>query len=488
MLVLRQQTSLFLKVNNAGRRLSALVKVAPAADTAGNRGLISEHESKSFRLQALGRSELLYLLDQVSRAGESDPKVWIAYSKRAQTALASFSVQDLCAVVRALCRVAFPKRSLLNQISKRLRAEASELTPRQLSQVLNDLSRLGHLDGPLLLGLLGTDSLGTRLEQFLTFDLCLLLMAFERASVRDEEKIKLVGQTLVSRDISELTRHVVIHAFYALALLDCGNDGTAWALATNVLPRFLTKASQQELVNTAFALVTLDLPCAELLSFVLDRIARQASALNGVEAHAMRVVEHCIRLPAALHPAMHESLTKDAVVQDRCRVALEVVLAKTSGVEVEFGTTSSKLQRGLERYFAELHLPFRSEEVVGPYVVDYALPAQTAIEVDGYKHYYAFSQRLIAKGQLKLRILHSLGWRVVSLPHFDWLTRSKEERLIYVSDGIEAATGTSLSALRRASFAGSVSSKKSSDAKLSQKRNSSQATQLPGRATVRFHC
>ena len=33
-------------------------------------------------------------------------------------------------------------------------------------------------------------------------------------------------------------------------------------------------------------------------------------------------------------------------------------------------------------------------QAVGPYVPDFVLPLKIAVEVDGYTHFYAFSQRL----------------------------------------------------------------------------------------------
>ena len=183
-------------------------------------------------------------------------------------------------ILRALCRVNFPKRSLLNAITRRLRDDAESLQPRKVAQVLSDLRRLGHLDGPLLLTLLGRKRLEERLDTFSTFDLPLLLVAFARSSLRDEARVRAVGDALRLRSCTELTASVVATSFYALALLDCGTDGTASNLVSSVLPRCLMSASQHELVNIAFGIVILDLPAGELLSFVLERIARQVVSLT----------------------------------------------------------------------------------------------------------------------------------------------------------------------------------------------------------------
>merc|ERR1712070_612568 len=111
--------------------------------------------------------------------------------------------------------------------------------------------------------------------------------------------------------------------------------------------------------------------------------------------------------------------------------------------------TSSKLQRHFEKFFDQLHLPRKAEEPAGPYHLDFALPQQVAVEVDGFKHFYAFSQRLTAKSVLKARVLRAMGWKVVSLPHFEWLPKSESERLAYLAKQIETASGLPLAAIRR---------------------------------------
>lgn len=356
-------------------------------------------------------------------------------------------------MLRSFCRVGFAKRSLLNALSKRLRAQAGRLPPRLLAQALSDLRRLGHLDGPLLLQLAG--GLGERLPGFDTFDLPLLLTAFARASVRDEARVGEIGRALRMRTrCPEMTPSIAATSFYALALLDCGADGTAADLADTAVPRCLTESSPQELVNLAFALVVLDLPAGELLSFVLERIARHAAQLNGKEVHALRIVERCLLHPAALRPAMRTSLSADPAAAARCEEARDRIAAATAGAAVECPVTSSKLQRHLERFFQRLDMPNQPEGAVGPYMLDYVLPQQIAVEVDGFKHFYAFSQRLTAKSELKVRVLRAMGWHVVSLPHFEWLPRTADDRLAYLAEQIESTAGAPLAAIRRQKIGG----------------------------------
>lgn len=385
------------------------------------------------------------MLEEVSRSGMTNRSVWSAYAARALAEVGSCSLTDLCAIVRAFSRVRVAKRSLLNSACKRLRREARNLTPRLMAQVVSDLRRLGHLDGPMLVALAG--GMESRWSEFEAFDLPLLLCGFARASVRDEKRIAQVGQLLQERR-RELEPSSAVMAVYALAMLDSDGGGAVHSLAS-VAGRRLMEMSRSELVNLVFALVMSDVASAELLSFALERLARQRHELEPREVHALRIVEHCVRLPEALQPSMQTNLTSDPLAAARCREAVTQIEEGTGHVAVSCPVTSSKLQKMLERFFRRLELPHRAEGAVGPYMLDYVLPQRIAVEVDGFKHYYAFSRRLTAKSQLKLRVLRAMNWRVVSLPHFEWLPRKEDERLAYLAAQIEQATCEPLARLRR---------------------------------------
>eukprot|EP00913_Durusdinium_trenchii_P031973 g29946.t1 len=358
-----------------------------------------ESRSAHFSLQRLGREELLFLLKEVSCAGERDRQLWKVYSKKAH--------QMLCDIVRALCRVHYHRWSLLNAVKRRMRSrEIQSLSPRRFTQLLSDLRRLNFVDGPMLQDVLKHWQFEEKIQELDAFDLCLLLIAFARCSMREEEP--------------------AAGSLYAMALLDYQDD-TAFFLAAKALPRCLGHASQQELVNIAFALVVLDLPAAELFSFALERLALQADTLEPVAVHALRIVAHAVKFPEALRPAMRNSLEVPEI-KGRSVKALQEVLGKTQHMAIQCATTSSKLQRAIERYFKELQVQHLPEQAVGPYVPDFILPKKIAVEVDGFTHFYAFSQRLTAKSELKRRIFNALGWGVVSLPHFKWLPMNHQER------------------------------------------------------------
>lgn len=428
-------------------------------------------------LEGFRRQELVFLLDRVSQARVCDVHVWDAYANRALPEVASCRPEELCSILRSFSRVGFGKRSLLNAVSRRLRSMSRKLRPELLVEAIDHLRKLRHLDGPLLLALLRpkltstlekedaekqklSDAVLPSLLKFQTVDLPRVLYAFARSAVRDEPKLCEVGRALRMRAQStvlvddeqaagEITPNVIATSIFSLALLDCSAGGTAGELASSAVARRLADFSRRELVNLAFSLVLLDLPRAEMLSFILERLSRQSRQLQPTEMHALRIVEHCFHFPEAFCPAMRSDVANNGAAQSRSRAALDRIAKAGEGALVPYVLTSSKLQRHLERFFDKLNVPHKAEESAGPYHLDFALPQRVAVEVDGFKHFYAFSRRFTAKSALKLRILKAMGWRVVSLPHFEWLPRNERDRLTYLATQIEAAAGAPLAVMRQ---------------------------------------
>merc|ERR1740129_1543189 len=100
-----------------------------------------------------------------------------------------------------------------------------------------------------------------RLPEFQASDLPRLLLAFARASVRDEPRAALVGRELLARGVAEMAAPTVATSLFSLALLDCDAEGALVAaeLTASAAPRRLSDFSPAELVRIAFALVILDL-------------------------------------------------------------------------------------------------------------------------------------------------------------------------------------------------------------------------------------
>ncbi|CAE7639032.1 NOP1 [Symbiodinium sp. CCMP2456] len=440
------------------------------------------------------REPLVFLLDKLSTSGEKGSGAWRAfigtetavYAAKVQQDVNNYDVQDSSLRIK----------------------------------IMSDLRKLRHFDAPSWAELIG---LLERLLKFWQFDtkieeaLCNSPDSSVQTVLVDTRRS---AEVPYADDFSRWApgaaahQHGVIHrqslcqlhavviraagSLYALALLDFGSDGTgagAWswaewilglrpcaALSSTVLPRLLGEASQQELVNIAFALVVgpcdpgiadssnlqqdillcsvqteaeaLDLPEGELLSFALQRLVKQVRGLEPISIHALRIIAHCVGIPGYSYSgprsgsascSFHRRCVRKCVLLWRSfrtvslRMGAACRTTKSDAVASEHcersPPMSSRLQAALERYFEELQVPHLPEQAVGPYVPDFVLPMKVVVEVDGYTHFYAFSQRMTARLP-----------GVVSLPHFQWLPMNHQERLVFLSNKISVAAGQPFSA------------------------------------------
>jgi len=394
-------------------------------------------------VHSLDRQQILFVLSSVAKVGIRDSATLDVYARKLAREVPSMSADELCQVIHALRLAQFSKRSLLNAVCRQLKNKVDNVTPAALVRAMADLKSLRHLDGPLQLAL--ARGVLERLPNCGTYYLPLLLKCFASVSVRDEARIGQIGQEVLHR-IGKLEASMATQAFYSLAILDFGHDGTAAGLAEQALPRMLVDMGPSHLIALAYALVVLDLPAAELLSFILTRIVRELHNLSIVQKYSLTIVRQCLQFPAALKPAMRTALERDDESILRCTNALDRILPDKVNANDE--TTISKFQVGLENFLDQLKVPHQSEEVVGPYVLDYVLPKNIAVEVDGYTHFYAFSRRMTAKTELKRRVLTAMGWRVVNVPHFEWIPRNSSDRLAFLAERIETVAAAPLKTLR----------------------------------------
>ena len=86
---------------------------------------------------------------------------------------------------------------------------------------------------------------------------------------------------------------------------------------------------------------------------------------------------------------------------------------------------SSRLHKEVSSVLTELGVQHQNEHSIAGLQVDIALlEQQIAVEVDGPTHFTTAKagskQRLLGTSQLKRRLLRGMGWRVVSVPYYEW--------------------------------------------------------------------
>ena len=124
----------------------------------------------------------------------------------------------------------------------------------------------------------------------------------------------------------------------------------------------------------------------------------------------------------------------DAALRKRCREAI------ASGDVAAGGHTTSQLQRRVCRCLDRLGVAYVEEHIIEEgYSIDMCIPSKgVCIEVDGPYH---FCQDLTLNGptRLKQRQLQNLGWKLVSVPHFEWqpLRRDPAQENAYLTEKLK---------------------------------------------------
>ena len=124
----------------------------------------------------------------------------------------------------------------------------------------------------------------------------------------------------------------------------------------------------------------------------------------------------------------------EPLFRQRCFDVMAAAQTRCSGFQHEVGSELAKLLSGMEEEFVD--------EATG-YSLDFALPAsRLAVEVDGPWHYYQQLGEHVptAKTMLKKRLLTQAGWRVVTVPYYEWKYHlSSAARLEYLKGALCAA-------------------------------------------------
>uniref|UniRef100_A0A7S4FVH6 RAP domain-containing protein n=1 Tax=Eutreptiella gymnastica TaxID=73025 RepID=A0A7S4FVH6_9EUGL len=226
---------------------------------------------------------------------------------------------------------------------------------------------------------------------------------------------------------------------------------TAWAFATlgaqdsdlmaAVAARFdqnlqsrwnVTSFAGQEAANLAWGLVVsnalLDKPIAQLLALAVALDGSRPLAVQQI-GQLHQVLLH-VRLHARELPLSNKLLPHIRPLVERCA---------QSFAENSRRVSPSQLQRSVAAGLQRLGVAFREEVVLedaGGYSVDMLLPeARVAIEVDGPSHFVKGADGLLPSGPtlLKRRQLEAFGYRVVSVPFWEWgALRSEGDEAAYL--------------------------------------------------------
>jgi len=405
-------------------------------------------------------------------AGHAAPALFDAIGREAAGRVRELNPQNLANTAWAFATAGHAAPALFDAIGKEAAGRVREPTPQGLANTAWEFATAGHA-APALFDAIGKESAG-RVRELNQQDLANTAWAFATAGHTAPALFDAIGREAAGRvhelnpqDLSNTAWAFATAGQAAPALFDAigreaagrvhelnpqGLANTAWAFATagQAAPALfdaigreaagrVRELNSQDLANTAWAFAVLDhLPLE--LSLFDQRFAHQCDAL----AHEFNSLDlsqlHQWRLWYTSERACSDRLPSAALLA-RCDAAFRAAEAQPS-----------RLQRDVAKAPASLGASVQEEKVLEEgysldLVVDCGGEELIAIEVDGPSHFVG--REPTASTLLKRRQLRHFGWRLVSVPYWEWdelnhsdRLRQREQRAAYLSSLLSEATGS----------------------------------------------
>ena len=381
-----------------------------------------------------------------------------AISQVAQERLPGFKHTQLCQMLWAYAKIDVRDASLFRAVATTLEPQLDRLGGKEMSNMLWAMAKTGYKDEALFLAaarvvIHRTDPHSDRPSSYSARDLSSIIWAFGCADMRHAELLVAVEDAAVRCGLTGYNWQDLLTMLSAYTLLrvradalftavadkamDCGMENVSPRDTSNMLAAFATCRTRAHAVFAAAAEAAVRV---ELRGFTMAEICKLvwAFAVADVVAQPLfdavgRVLAHAPShgLDAAAMTQLYQWQTwlrlagvpgprLPTALQAACRVPLQ-----RGG-----GRSSSRFHQSVAGVAVEvLAGEAMCHEYCEPetcYTVDIAWPSvRLALEVDGPRHFLSSCRHPSLRttdgpSGLKQRLLKLAGWRVISVPYFDW--------------------------------------------------------------------
>ncbi|CDR94815.1 hypothetical protein, conserved [Babesia bigemina] len=391
-------------------------------------------------LKELTFRELAAAAETLAKTRVTDGNLWSRLCDRLKPELKSVHLGEALRVVHALAKVPYKKISLMNVVEKLVLQRHHAVGSRALTQYFIDVTRLQYIEPNTFQAVV--QSRIDDLDEFSAFDLCFLLHVAAKLRLADSAIIDKVSHEILNNDdkydvVCKVRWNPVDHTLHqdkalvamvirSLAFLQHRNR-LFQKLVYSRLPGYIYTLGPQEMCNVVFSLVVAlqdeeyGPEATNIVKVLLDRVSTHLRDLVDIEVNQL-----CISLFNLKH--------KLKPFDDKYQVLLDDIVT----LNLTFPPSTSKMQYKIARLLDDLKVKHKSEQRIGPYVMDYVLPQlKVAIEVNGYSHFYHQTKEFHAITRLKYQIVRSLGWKVLSVNYFDWKNRSRQRKLEYLGEQLQ---------------------------------------------------
>eukprot|EP00808_Paulinella_micropora_P000235 g4125.t1 len=335
----------------------------------------------------------------------------------------------------------YPDQAVLNSLSEGLQSKSAALNSQALATSLNALAKLAHHPGLKCMNALSA-SLMQKLETFKVLELCMALNAFSKLNYYPGDKVMTGLIDSLAKKMKKMSTQEIGLAGAAFARLN-HNPGRPFLqqLAQHLLTKAKEPSASVHACKLLHALCLLDemevakgLFELEVAKGLFELVPDLSVTAEDSAALGQLYVVHLTL--TYLYPSFGsfvwpESLRKASFAQ---------------AANDHSHATSSALHLDVSRVIeVKLGLEHLNEDTQTGLSVDISIPEQKiAIEVDGPYHFnYDPDGHASYLGTTlhKRKLLRAMGWRVVSVPYYEWEQHdSSEAKARYLHGKITAAT------------------------------------------------
>jgi hypothetical protein len=340
-------------------------------------------------------------------AGHAAPALLDAIASEAAPRMGEFKPQELANMAWAFATAGHAAPVLLDAIAAEAALRVGEFKPQELANSAWAFATAGHA-APALFDAIAAEA-APRVGESNPQDFANTAWAFATAGHAAPALFDAIAAEAAPR-VGEFNPQALANTAWAFATAGHAAPALLDAVAAEAAPR-VGELDSQALANTAWSLAVADtFSSAALVTFFSQEFCQRCDVLaDSFSAEQLRQL-HQWRLWYTHERGQTKGLPSHELLQ-RCRVAFSARDARPSKLQRQVGSTLSGL--GLN--------PQEEVWTEEGYSLDYVVERrgqQVAIEVDGPWHFVG--RKPNGSTLLKRRQLRHLGWRLVSIPYWEW--------------------------------------------------------------------
>eukprot|EP00284_Hemiselmis_tepida_P002045 CAMPEP_0174951136 /NCGR_PEP_ID=MMETSP1355-20121228/94694_1 /TAXON_ID=464990 /ORGANISM="Hemiselmis tepida, Strain CCMP443" /LENGTH=415 /DNA_ID=CAMNT_0016198783 /DNA_START=36 /DNA_END=1283 /DNA_ORIENTATION=- len=391
--------------------------------------------------QGGGRQIISALQQHVdARKGAGPPRFSLdVVEEKALDAMDTLTARDLSAMMNKFGKIgAHPGKEVLEGMERRGLAIINTYDAKGVALTLHAYAKLKtHPGRAMLEGLEGRAM--AKIGDFIPQDLSNTLWAYATLGVTPGTEM--LG-SVERRAVAEMHRFVpqnIANTLWAYATLGVTPGAELLDAVEGQAVAEMRRFDPQNIANTLWAYATLEMvPGSELLSGLAAHGVENLNTGNFISEHLrqLHLFVVFLKLESSPNDAFVESLT---VLEEQLGAAGRAAMADSKA-------TVSDLQRQVVASVKRLGYDYEEEtkDPVSGYSIDllvqpsassgsdYRSTLGIAIEVDGPAHFLSNTRQANGSTLLKRRLLKKLGYRVVSVPYWEWGIKDDNEHDAYL--------------------------------------------------------